>query len=130
VPAILQKHLVSHAVHGLPETLMAICHQLAVFGETLHRFGREGDIVTVDVVEYSRLENHKPPVYPSCVHWLLRELDHLIAGKSQLPETGWWVNGSDGGELAMGAMKCQESRQVHVANGVPKGEHERVLLEK
>src|SRR5690606_28114090 len=93
-------------VHALPEPLVSIRHELAVPGEALHRPIFKHYIIAVDVVENRRLQHEKCTIDPPFRGLrLLREGDDLVLLKEQMPISGGWADGGNGGELAVRSME-------------------------
>ncbi len=84
--------------------------------------------VAIDVVEDARLQDEEGAVDPAFAELgLLGEFVHAVAFEFQVAEAGGRADGRHGGQLAVGAVKAQESVEVDVGHAVPPCQHERAL---
>src|SRR5512143_40683 len=65
LPQTLEQTKLTDRVHALPEVLVAVSHELSITCEALEPIALEHGLITVDVLQDTRLEDHESTVDPS-----------------------------------------------------------------
>ena len=86
-------------------------HELPVTRELLERLALEVRVLSLDVVEYLRLENEESAVDPALSELrLLRELDDLVAVELDVPEARRRTDRGERRELSVRAVERHAGR--------------------
>src|SRR5204863_1481730 len=96
-PQVVQQLHLTRCVHGLPEAIVRISHELAVSGQPGERLALQHDIV-VDgdvALEYLPLEHHEAAVDGAAARlgFLFEGLDDPAVANAQLTEPARWMHG-------------------------------------
>ena len=95
-------------------------HQLPVLRQSLQRFSFPLCVVTVNVIEHTRLKNKKCAVDPSRSGLrLFRELCHLVVIQLNVTKTRRRSNSRQCSQLAVRAMESQQIVQIQIRNPIP-----------
>ena len=88
--------------------MMAIPHQLTVFGQSINRPMFPNRLIAFDVIERPAVENKVTAVDPALAGFrLFIEVGDLVSGKSDSSETSGRTNRRDGGDLSMSPMELK-----------------------
>ena len=88
---------------------MAVGHQLSFGGQPLKRPFFKMRFVSIDVVEYFRLQDEERAVDPAFFGLILfGKLDYVIAVHLEMPETGCRPNGGERRQLSVRFMKREQ----------------------
>src|ERR1700733_11697705 len=105
-PVILKPILVAQRVHGLPESIVDIGHELTIVRQALERFAFPKRIVGRNAVDDARIEDKETAVDVCIVaRRFLREMRDLAAVKLQSPIASRGRHRSDGCLFSMGTME-------------------------
>src|SRR2546422_212975 len=113
-PKRLQQLPISHSVHGLPEALVLVGHQLVIGRKFLERRLLEHRVLA-HVLHGIALKDKKPSVDPASAGLrLLTEFADPVTIELQASETGGWANGGDCNQASVLFMKNKQSIEVYV----------------
>ena len=94
---------------------MAVGRELTCRGELFHWSALPTRSVTRNPIENTWFKDKKCSVYPTIpASRLFSETRYVLVLKLEITEAGWRTDCGYSGELAMGAMKCDETMQVHI----------------
>src|SRR5262245_5148256 len=115
VPKVLQVLPIANRVHRVPKSGVPVRLQLTVPHQALHRLPLQHRGVVGKQMEDLRLEDEIAAVDPAFARLrLLGKRANLIAVEIEATEARRRMDGSDGRELAVAAMKCDEIGDIDV----------------
>src|SRR6202040_1119102 len=85
----------------------------------LQRLALQTRMIISNIVKYAWFEDEETTVDPTFTGLrLFGELAYCVFIEHEIAEPRWWVNCGYCGELAVGAMKCHERTNVHIAEAI------------
>ncbi len=131
MPDFFQRHCVFHRVHGLPESIMAIDHQLIIGGE-LGQNGRfQVHILAISHhFQHFALEKHEAAVDPVRQLWPLGKARHqpvFVGFDDTVGQID--LNGRYCCQFAMRLVKGDQLCQVNIAHVVAVGDKKAVAIQ-
>src|SRR5262245_25225342 len=127
-PQLFEVVALAQRVHRLPEALVAVARKLTVPGERAHRLLLPDCLLALQIPADRGREHEKAAVGPRTIPArLLLELQHAVAIDLQRAEAPRRLHRGYRCRRPPLAVKCDQRRDVHVADAVAVGEAE-VLL--
>src|SRR5450830_1416659 len=122
-PQVFKRHLVMQSVHGLPETVVLVGHELAVSGELHQGLLLPDGAVVFEVTQYLGREHKKTGIDEGTVAlWHFFEAHDLAVLNIQRTKTTGWIGCSQCGGFTMAAMEGDGGTDIDIAHAVAIGE--------
>jgi len=130
LPEIIEIHLVSKRIHGVPELCVPEGNELFFLGESLHGHAFKRHMISFDILKDFWLHYEEAGVDPGTILFRLlpKSGDNAIFIQIKYAPSSQRKNRRDGCNLALRVMKFNQITNVNIRNPISIGEQEWLIV--